>query len=135
MVSVVFIYCLINEDMVSKLARPPKMIILTSRVCILFLFSLLWKGFYGVIISVLFSTSFQAWHWSVFDSSFQEPLTCHHQTIITCSPDRRRYKEFLKQGSHLFYMPCWSLDEMKLVGSHTAKTHSYSIDAIEKRYD
>ena len=56
-----------------------------------------------------------------------------------CSPDRRRYKEFLKNGSNLYYIPCWSLTELKLVGASIAKTHKnpnfYSPEAAEKRYN
>lgn len=37
------------------------------------------------------------------------------QTVITCSPDQRRYKEFTKLGAEKLYMPCWRLDELKVV--------------------
>ncbi len=72
-------------------------------------------------------------------NSLIEPTFCELQTIISCSPDRRRYKEFFKRGAQVRYMPCWSLDELKLVGAHIAKTHGdhnfYSPEAVERRYN
>jgi len=55
-------------------------------------------------------------------TSYVEPCTSMIQTITTCSPDRRRYKEFFKRGGVLRYMPCWNLDELQTVGAYVA-TH------------
>ena len=40
------------------------------------------------------------------------------QTILTSSPDRRCYKEFMKLGATKLYMPVWNLEELQLVGAH-----------------
>jgi len=57
----------------------------------------------------------------------------------TCSPNEVRYKEFCKNGAMKVYMPCWTLKELKSVGSHIAEGNSDLKDlmhpqAIEKRY-
>ena len=56
----------------------------------------------------------------------------------TCSPNEVRYKEFCKNGAMKFYMPCWTLKELKLVGSHIAENFKVKDfmgpQAIEKRY-
>jgi len=50
------------------------------------------------------------------------------------------YKEFCKNGAITFYMPCWTLKELKSVGSHVAKVNPKLKDfmhpqAIEERYE
>lgn len=52
------------------------------------------------------------------DDSKKEPRMVGMQTILTCSPDQRCYKEFQKRGAAMRFMPVWSLDELKLVGAH-----------------
>ena len=52
------------------------------------------------------------------DDSMTEPIITDIQTILTCSPDRRRYHEFEKKGAAMVYMPVWKLDELQLVGAH-----------------
>lgn len=75
------------------------------------------------------------------DTSYVEPRTCRLQTITTCSPDRRRYKEFCKHGGISRYMPCWNLDELQTVGAYVAAhcdeslKDFYAPEAIEERYD
>ena len=51
-------------------------------------------------------------------ASLEEPRLTGIKTVITSSPDRRRYKEFNKRGGTLFYMPVWELDELISVGAH-----------------
>jgi hypothetical protein len=51
-------------------------------------------------------------------ASREEPHLTDVKTVITCSPDRRLYKEFNKRGGTLFYMPVWELDELISVGAH-----------------
>ena len=51
-------------------------------------------------------------------ASREEPHLTGIKTVITCSPDRRQYKEFNKRGGTLFYMPVWELDELISVGAH-----------------
>ena len=74
-------------------------------------------------------------------SSKIEPFYLGHQirTIATCSPDAVRYKEFCKNGALKYYMPCWTLAELKAVGNHIVKgNHALkefmSPQAIEERY-
>ena len=56
------------------------------------------------------------------NTSLVEPyITAGVQTTITCSPDRRRYHEFFKREAEKYYMPCWNLPELQLVGSHIAE--------------
>ena len=40
------------------------------------------------------------------------------QTVLTCSPNNKRYKEFCKNSAAKFYMPVWKLDELQLVAAH-----------------
>ena len=55
-------------------------------------------------------------------TSLVEPyITAGVQTTITCSPDRRRYHEFFKREAEKYYMPCWNLPELQLVGCHIAE--------------
>ena len=59
--------------------------------------------------------------------------------IATCSPDERRYKEFVKNEATMFYMPGWTLDELQLVGEHMlTENQNQEVDcspkAIETRY-
>ena len=59
--------------------------------------------------------------------------------IATCSPDERRYKEFVKNKATMFYMPGWTLDELQLVGEHMlTENQNQEVDcspkAIETRY-
>ena len=74
-------------------------------------------------------------------SSKIEPIYFGHQiqTIATCSPDAVQYKEFCKNGACRYYMPCWTLAELKAVGNHIVKgNHALkeimSPQAIEERY-
>ncbi len=75
------------------------------------------------------------------EMSLIEPFSTKLPTIITCSPDRARYHEFLKRGGIRNYMPCWKLDELLLVGAHVAKhcdsklKDLFKPEAIEKRFD
>ena len=52
------------------------------------------------------------------ESSLLEPIQSDLQTVITCSPDRRRYHEFNKRGAARFYMPVWKLSELQSVGKY-----------------
>ena len=70
----------------------------------------------------------------------QEPVGSRFKTIATCSPNRRHYKEFCKNGAIKFYMPCWTLNEIKAVGAHVASNRAdmkdfYSPEEIEKRFE
>ena len=47
-----------------------------------------------------------------------EPKIVGIQTILTCSPDRKHYKEFVKLAARKLYMPVWTLDELQLAGAH-----------------
>jgi len=56
---------------------------------------------------------------------FFEPAECKREpyfgnldipTVAFCSPDPVRYKEFCKNGGEMLYMPCWSQDELLVVG-------------------
>lgn len=70
-----------------------------------------------------------------------EPFYLNIQTIISCSPDQRHYKEFEKRGALPRCMPCWTLDELQLVGAHVASRCDdqlkdfYSPEEIENRYN
>ena len=74
-------------------------------------------------------------------ASLDEPLLSDIQTILTCSPDRRRYHEFAKNGAIMYYMPVWQLDELQVVAGHiraNAKDEflksAVSPKKIEERY-
>ena len=55
-------------------------------------------------------------------TSLVEPyITDAVQTTITCSPDQRRYYQFYKREADKYYMPCWNLPELQLVGCHIAE--------------
>ena len=41
-------------------------------------------------------------------------------TICSVSPDKKRYKEFLKDGAEMLYMPTWTLEELQAVGKFMA---------------
>ena len=45
-----------------------------------------------------------------------EPELTHVRTLITASPDIRRFKEFVKNGATKLYMPVWTLEELLTVG-------------------
>ena len=55
------------------------------------------------------------------EDSLTEPVFTNIPTILTCSPDRRRYHEFEKKGAVKVYMPVWELDELQLVGAHICR--------------
>ena len=74
-------------------------------------------------------------------SSKIEPMYMDHdiRTIATCSPDTVRYKEFCKSGALKYYMPCWTLAELKAVGNRIVQNNPslkefMSPQAIEERY-
>ena len=76
------------------------------------------------------------------EAVFIEPRFSGVQTIIMCSPDRRRYKEFCKNGAAKYYMPVWKLDELQLVAAHIRESASDEFlkkalksEEIEKRYN
>ena len=71
-----------------------------------------------------------------------KPCLGKFQTIIiSCSPDQSHYKEYVKRGARRRYMPCWTLNELQLVGAHVrSKCEArlqgfYSPEEIEKRYE
>lgn len=47
-----------------------------------------------------------------------EPSMTGVQTIMICSPQAKRYKEFVKKGAVKCFMPVWKLDELQLVAAH-----------------
>ena len=47
------------------------------------------------------------------ESSLEEPRMFGVQTVLTCSPNNKRYKEFCKNSATKFYMPVWKLDELQ----------------------
>ena len=51
------------------------------------------------------------------DSSIREPYTLDIKTLISSSPDKRRFKEFVKRGASMLYMPVWKLEELQTVGA------------------
>lgn len=55
------------------------------------------------------------------EASLTEPRITGVQTILTCSPDQKRYKEFQKSGAAKCFMPVWKLDELQLVAAHLHK--------------
>ena len=57
------------------------------------------------------------------------------RTIATCSPNPVRYKEFCKNGAVKFYMPCWTLEELKSLGSYIYKNDKMinTIEDLTKR--
>ena len=74
-------------------------------------------------------------------SSKIEPTYMGHniRTIATCSPDTVRYKEYCKNGALKYYMPCWTLAELKAIGNHIAEINPslkefMSPQAIEEQY-
>ena len=77
------------------------------------------------------------------EESLTEPwynLNYAMRLFSTCSPNEVRYKEFCKNGAMKCYMPCWTLEELKSVGSHVAKVNPKLKDfmhpqAIEERYE
>ena len=56
------------------------------------------------------------------------------RTIATCSPNPVRYKEFCKNGAVKLYMPCWTLEELKSLGSYIYKDDKM-INTIEDGYN
>jgi len=57
--------------------------------------------------------------------------------ITTCSPNARRYKEFVKNGADKFYMPVWTLEELQVAGEYIRSecpSIDFSSKAIEDRY-
>ena len=54
-------------------------------------------------------------------TSLVEPYITDVQTTITTSPDKRRYHQFYKHEAEKYYMPCWNLPELQLVGCHIAE--------------
>ena len=74
--------------------------------------------------------------------SYSEPFIIRHiiPTLVTASPDTRRYKEFLKNGGSRIYMPIYTLDELLTIGKHMRESSnvpedvSYEEEAIKKRF-
>ena len=71
----------------------------------------------------------------------KEPTLTGIKTILTCSPDTKRYKEFLKKGAARYIMPVWTLDELQLVAAHIRENTSdeflrkaLTSEGIKKRY-
>ena len=58
-----------------------------------------------------------------------EPKIVGVQTILTCSPDRRHYKEFVKLAATKLYMPVWNLEEVLSVGAHI---HCHTSDKFQQ---
>jgi len=61
-----------------------------------------------------------------------EPIGCSAFTIIASSPNKKHYKGFRKRRGCgvVYYMPCWSLDELKLI-----RPHHVSPQELFRRYD
>ena len=63
------------------------------------------------------------------------------QTVLTCSPNNKRYKEFCKNSAAKFYMPVWKLDELQLVAAHIRENvhdeflnNALKPERVEERY-
>ena len=76
------------------------------------------------------------------EDSLKEPRLTGIQTILTCSPDTKRYKEFQKKGAAKYVMPVWKLDELQLVAAHICRNTSDEFlkkalmsEGIEERYN
>ena len=74
-------------------------------------------------------------------ASLIEPYITEVQTTLTCSPDRRRYHEFAKCGAVKYYMPCWNLAELQVIGAHAAAhcdpelKDNFTPETNENRFD
>ena len=51
------------------------------------------------------------------DSSIREPYTSDIKMLISASPDKRCFKEFVKRGASMLYMPVWKLEELQTIGA------------------
>ena len=51
------------------------------------------------------------------NTSDVQPVGSTLKTILTASPDQRRYKEFKKSGALKVFMPTWTLNELLTVGA------------------
>ena len=90
---------------------------------------------YLIVISTLQSYNVVAMQYLWFLSTVIEPFfedICI-QTIVTCSPDNRHYKEFKKNGVIQYCMPCWQLNKLKLVGAYM-NTQCPNLEAYHDMY-
>lgn len=75
------------------------------------------------------------------ESLLTEPRMFGVQTMLMCSPNDKRYKEFYKNGATKLYMPVWKLDELQLVAAHIRENvndeflnNALKPEEVEERY-
>ena len=68
-------------------------------------------------------------------NTLMEPDIVGVKTILTCSPDQRHYKEFVKLAAEKLYMPVWTLEELQLVGAHIRRhtTDDFVKNTLEEK--
>eukprot|EP00953_Heterococcus_sp_UTEX-ZZ885_P008874 5265-Heterococcus_DN1.PRE.26 len=56
--------------------------------------------------------------WFLCDPDARPYQNCQGITLVFISPDRERYKYFLKAHATIYFMPVWSVEELQFVRSH-----------------
>jgi hypothetical protein len=68
-----------------------------------------------------------------------EPQIMNLKSLATVSPNHKRIKEYLKNSGTPMFMPTWTWDELKQVGSYLRRLHPhntlYSEDSIMTRFE
>ena len=144
------LYCLVNKKVVPTLGRnhldvntPPKVIARQVGSSLILYFPHYDKAFeatcrFKYLLQALQPSSLLY----LVEPDSHKPCLGNFQTIIiSCSPDQSPYLEYVKRGARRRYIPCWTLNELQLVGAHVrskceARLHGfYSPEEIEKRYE
>ena len=139
------LYQMVNKNVVHHDVEVPKLIVRQiARTELLFIFPHDCKAFRTTSVDLGHTILLRNFHHDAVlilvepMYSKEEPIVYSGiKTILTCSPDQQRYKEFLKKGAGKVFMPVWSLDELKAVGAHIRHHSGQKLldsDKIEERY-
>ena len=118
------LYHMINKNVVRNFEAPKLIVRQIARKELVFIFPHYSKAFYTTSVDLFYSLFLRYFQRDAVlilvepKDSLTEPEVTGIQTILTCSPDRRHYKEFEKVGAAKVFMPVWTLDELQLVGAH-----------------
>ena len=127
---------MVNKNVVRNFEVPKLIVRQIARDWLVFIFTHNNKAFITNSVSLGHLILFDVHHDAVLilvepGESKHEPIWDHGiQTILTCSPDQRRYKEYQKHGAEKIFMPVWSLDELQIAGAHI---HRHTNDEYHKK--
>ena len=141
------LYHMVNENVACKFEAPKLIVRQLGERRLVFIFPQYCKVFYTRSVNIGYDFLIDDIQPDAAllliepEASLKEPIPTGIQTILTCSPDRRRYHEFQKKGAAKYIMPVWKLDELQLVAAHIRGNTSDKFlerastsEGIEERY-